>query len=245
MTRARKVTNAESESTGAPGLEWRPDRQSRRLSIRLGPTAAWRASDRDHSRRGRGHQPKPANGSSIRFCASTNWRMSATTRRWGRSRAAIPAWSSWTANWCARAVARPPRDKRGDRERRARAAQKEGFDRLLGNHLLYCTVCDNNNGNCEVHNTTALLDIEHQTHPYKPKPYPCDFTNPFYRYDPDQCILCGRCVEACQTVQVNETLSIDWEDRPIRECCGMAAIRSAGQAACAAAIASRSAPATH
>ena len=94
---------------------------------------------------------------------------------------------------------------------RARAAQKEGFDRLLGNHMLYCTVCDNNNGNCEVHNTTALLDVKHQVHPYKPKPYDCDFSNPFYRYDPDQCILCGRCVEACQTVQVNETLSINWE----------------------------------
>ena len=97
------------------------------------------------------------------------------------------------------------------RSARAQAAQKEGFDRLLGNHLLYCTVCDNNNGNCAVHNTTALLNVEHQAHPYKPKPYPCDFTNPFYRYDPDQCILCGRCVEACQNVQVNETLSIDWE----------------------------------
>ncbi len=97
------------------------------------------------------------------------------------------------------------------RSARAQAAQKEGFDRLLGNHMLYCTVCDNNNGNCEVHNTTALLNVEHQAHPYKPKPYPCDFTNPFYRYDPDQCILCGRCVDACQTVQVNETLSIDWE----------------------------------
>src|SRR5579875_351115 len=43
---------------------------------------------------------------------------------------------------------------------RAQAAQKEAFDRLLGNHMLYCTVCDNNNGNCEVHNTTALLHSE-------------------------------------------------------------------------------------
>ncbi len=94
---------------------------------------------------------------------------------------------------------------------RATAAQKEAFDVILGNHMLYCTVCDNNNGNCEVHNTTALLKVEHQEHPYKPKPYDCDFTNPFYRYDPDQCILCGRCVEACQDVQVNETISIDWE----------------------------------
>jgi formate dehydrogenase major subunit len=95
---------------------------------------------------------------------------------------------------------------------RAGAAQRQAFDRILGNHLLYCTVCDNNNGNCTVHNTTALLAVEHQQIPYQPKPYAVDLSNPFYRYDPDQCILCGRCVEACQNLQVNETLSINWED---------------------------------
>jgi formate dehydrogenase major subunit len=94
----------------------------------------------------------------------------------------------------------------------AKAAQRDAFDRILGNHLLYCTVCDNNNGNCTVHNTTKLLRVEHQQTPFHPKPYQVDNTNPFYRYDPDQCILCGRCVEACQNVQVNETLSIRWED---------------------------------
>ncbi len=91
-------------------------------------------------------------------------------------------------------------------------AQREAFDRILGNHLLYCTVCDNNNGNCTVHNTTHLLGVVHQARPYRSKPYEKDISNPFYRYDPDQCILCGRCVEACQNVQVNETLSIRWED---------------------------------
>jgi formate dehydrogenase major subunit len=96
---------------------------------------------------------------------------------------------------------------------RAQAAQREAFDHILGNHLLYCTVCDNNNGNCTVHNTTKLLKVEHQEIPYKPKPYEVDMSNPFYRYDPDQCILCGRCVEACQNLQVNETLSIRWEDK--------------------------------
>jgi len=95
---------------------------------------------------------------------------------------------------------------------KASAAQVEAFDRILSNHLLYCTVCDNNNGNCTVHNTTKLLAIEHQRIPFRSKPYEVDNTNPFYRYDPDQCILCGRCVEACQNVEVNETLSINWED---------------------------------
>jgi formate dehydrogenase major subunit len=94
----------------------------------------------------------------------------------------------------------------------AKAAQREAFDRILGNHMLYCTVCDNNNGNCVVHNTTKNLAVEHQRIPFRKKPFEADFSNPFYRYDPDQCILCGRCVEACQNVQVNETLSIRWED---------------------------------
>src|SRR3979409_934070 len=94
----------------------------------------------------------------------------------------------------------------------ASAAQHEAFDRILSNHMLYCTVCDNSNGNCTVHNTTKLLAVEHQNIPYKTKPYEVDNTNPFYRYDPDQCILCGRCVEACQNLEVNETLSINWED---------------------------------
>jgi formate dehydrogenase major subunit len=94
----------------------------------------------------------------------------------------------------------------------AAAAQRLAFDRLLENHMLYCTVCDNNNGNCTTHNTTKMLAIEHQAIPYKPKPYEVDNTNPFYRYDPDQCLLCGRCVEACQNVEVNETLSINWDD---------------------------------
>jgi len=89
-------------------------------------------------------------------------------------------------------------------------AQREAFDRILKNHMLYCTVCDNNNQNCTIHNTTADLDVKHQSRPYTPKPYAKDVSNPFYRYDPDQCILCGRCVEACQNVQVNETLTIDW-----------------------------------
>ena len=89
-------------------------------------------------------------------------------------------------------------------------AQNEGMDRILINHELYCTVCDNNNGNCTIHNTVELMRVEHQPYPFRAKPYPPDHSHPFYRYEPDQCILCGRCVEACQDLQVNETLTIDW-----------------------------------
>jgi formate dehydrogenase major subunit len=93
----------------------------------------------------------------------------------------------------------------------AQDARAEAFDVILGNHMLYCTVCDNNNENCRVHNTAVALNVQHQHHPFKPKPYEVDMSNPFYRYDPSQCILCGQCVQACQNVQVNETLAIGWE----------------------------------
>src|SRR3984893_7576693 len=99
--------------------------------------------------------------------------------------------------------------------KRAKDARSDAFDTILGNHLLYCTVCDNNNEDCRVHNTAVALKIEHQQTPFTPKPYEVDMSNPFYRHDPSQCILCGQCVQACQNVQVNETLSVGWElDRP-------------------------------
>lgn len=94
-------------------------------------------------------------------------------------------------------------------------AQTFAMDKILFNHELYCTVCDYNNGGCEVHNTVKAMKINHQSIPFDHKPYEKDESHPFYRYDPDQCILCGRCVEACQDVQVTETLTIDWErERP-------------------------------
>ena len=84
------------------------------------------------------------------------------------------------------------------------------MDRLLAKHELYCTVCENNNGDCTLHNTMVDMQIPIQRYEFQRKPYPKDTSSPFYTYDPDQCILCGRCVEACQNVEVNETLSIDF-----------------------------------
>ena len=113
------------------------------------------------------------------------------------------------ARACATTVA--PEMNVATKSDRADVAQREAFDRILENHLLYCTVCDNNNGNCTVHNTTEHLEVKHQVREYREKPYTVDMSNAFYRYDPQQCILCGRCVEACQNVQINETLTINWE----------------------------------
>ncbi|WP_018917678.1 formate dehydrogenase subunit alpha [Vreelandella zhanjiangensis] len=96
------------------------------------------------------------------------------------------------------------------RSAQATAARHEGMDRLLAKHELYCTVCENNNGDCRVHNALVEMDIPIQRYEFQPKPHLKDTSSPFYTYDPDQCILCGQCVEACQNVEVNETLSIDY-----------------------------------
>ena len=74
---------------------------------------------------------------------------------------------------------------------RAHAARTEAFDRILRNHELYCTVCDNNNGNCAVHNATKMLSVDHQRYPFEPKPYEVDNSNVRTVSDPasGQCIL--------------------------------------------------------
>ncbi len=97
---------------------------------------------------------------------------------------------------------------------RVAAAQRTAVDRVAQNHEFACTICDRNNGDCELHNTAVALGVKSQS--FQPKPYPLDETNPFYVYNPSQCILCGRCVEACQDLVVNEVIHIDWKLSPPR-----------------------------
>ena len=48
------------------------------------------------------------------------------------------------------------------RDPQAVAARHEGMDRLLSKHELYCTVCENNNGDCSLHNAVVeMLSLIH------------------------------------------------------------------------------------
>ena len=97
-------------------------------------------------------------------------------------------------------------DTGGEGER----AREEAAQRLVRKHVLYCTICDHNDGDCTLKKGIEATGLQFERYGYSPKPHEVDDSHPFYRYDPGQCILCGRCVEACQDVQVTETLSIDW-----------------------------------
>ncbi|MCG3109711.1 Formate dehydrogenase subunit alpha [Metallosphaera sp. J1] len=96
----------------------------------------------------------------------------------------------------------------------SRKMRREAISRILRYHKLYCTVCENNNGDCALHEAVIKERVFHQR--YTEKPYSLDDTGPFYVYDPAQCILCGRCVEACQDFAVNEVIWIDWSLNPPR-----------------------------
>ncbi len=54
-------------------------------------------------------------------------------------------------------------------------AQKEALDRFLEKHMLYCTVCDYNNGDCEIHNTMDASGASASNIIDKEKPYEKDY----------------------------------------------------------------------
>ena len=112
------------------------------------------AETRRAAHRGRSTAPPPRT-------AASACRRSATSSRWAPSAPATPAWSQLDGE-LVRACETPVAAGQVvfTRSDRADVAQRDAFDRLLHNHDLYCTVCDNNNQNCTVHNTTKELAVK-------------------------------------------------------------------------------------
>jgi bidirectional [NiFe] hydrogenase diaphorase subunit len=76
---------------------------------------------------------------------------------------------------------------------------RTGFDLLMASHSLDCARC-NANGACELQKIAKVLGCS-----LKPKRFrqllrnlPIDESNPLFAYDPNKCILCGRCVWVCR-----------------------------------------------
>jgi formate dehydrogenase major subunit/NADH-quinone oxidoreductase subunit G len=79
------------------------------------------------------------------------------------------------------------------------ALARAGFDLLMASHALDCAHC-NANGRCELQKIAKVLKCS-----LKPRrlrlllrDLPVDDSNPLFTYDPNKCVLCGRCVWECQ-----------------------------------------------
>ena len=72
------------------------------------------------------------------------------------------------------------------------------FELLLSHHYLDCANCAKNR-NCELQNTASRLSLK-----LKPKRLrrilrnlPVDSSHTLFTYDPNKCVLCGKCVWVC------------------------------------------------
>lgn len=86
-----------------------------------------------------------------------------------------------------------------------RAAQKMIVELLWSSGDHNCLVCEQN-GQCELQNLVYWLKIDKPRFPIHPPGYPVDESNTMISRDMNKCILCGRCVRACNEIQVNEVL---------------------------------------
>jgi len=66
------------------------------------------------------------------------------------------------------------------------------------NHI--CAVCVSN-GHCELQTLTQQLGVSHTRFVYRYPNLDVDATHERFMHDPNRCILCGRCVRACEEVE--------------------------------------------
>ena len=80
------------------------------------------------------------------------------------------------------------------------AARRTVLDLLLSNHPLDCLTCEQA-GKCSLQDLCYRYDIKESSFDGVRKEYEIDDSNPFYNYDPNKCIQCGRCVNVCAELQ--------------------------------------------
>ncbi|MCG8514142.1 MAG: formate dehydrogenase subunit alpha [Halanaerobiales bacterium] len=91
------------------------------------------------------------------------------------------------------------------------AARREILDLLLSDHPLDCLTCEAN-GDCQLQDLAYQYDItESSFGNKKERRFELSDENPFIQFDPDKCIICGKCIRADQEVQ--SSAAIDFVER--------------------------------
>ena len=80
---------------------------------------------------------------------------------------------------------------------------------ILSDHPLDCMTCEMN-GNCELQDLAYELGIKETRFPGVRHEYPIDDSNPFIERDYNKCVLCYRCVRACDYMNGVEAIGILW-----------------------------------
>ncbi len=110
--------------------------------------------------------------------------------------------------------------------RRVLSSRKNTLELLLASGSHDCLLCPAT-GECTLQDLAYRYQIAGTSYPRQVPPYDMEAVNPFILRDFSRCILCGRCVRACQEVQVNNAISIGYRgkaskivaagDRPLKD----------------------------
>jgi len=87
------------------------------------------------------------------------------------------------------------------------AARRILVELMLASHPDNCLVCDEAN-RCQLRKIAADLDIGLPRFKIRKHYYPIEDENPYIVRDMSKCILCRRCVAACQNIKGEKMLSI-------------------------------------
>ena len=79
-------------------------------------------------------------------------------------------------------------------------ARKLSMELMLSDHPLDCMTCEKN-GSCDLQRYAYELGVSSSRFQGERHAYPLDESNPFFVRDYNKCILCGRCVTACNEAQ--------------------------------------------
>lgn len=87
------------------------------------------------------------------------------------------------------------------------ASRRETLKLMIENHPLDCLTCEKS-GNCKLQDLCYEYDIKDGGFNGEKKNYSIDDSNPFFTFDSNKCILCGKCVRVCNELQCNGTISL-------------------------------------
>jgi bidirectional [NiFe] hydrogenase diaphorase subunit len=93
------------------------------------------------------------------------------------------------------------------RGERALRLARAGFELLMASHPVACATCPAN-GKCELQKIAKHLGASLKTKRFRKllKELPVDDSNPAFTYDPNKCVLCGRCIWACRHLRQRTVL---------------------------------------